>query len=365
MQTQWFEKVKKHPWTPAGFFIGGFLFDVLLLHRPDTLLQVLHQVFYLFLLTLLLAGSILEDHGLFKVSEKYQKYWKHHGHLSQFLLGTLLNVYAFFYFKSASLFISISFMLVVAALLVANEFLKLKRHRITLQLVLYFLCLTSFWLYIIPMLVGFVGITSFLLSLIVSNGFIWALYGLVGKRLARVGVPEDVKLSIRKKLLYSGYAVLASFVIFYALQVIPPVPLSLKYIGVFHTVSKENGTYVLKYSRPKWKFWQRGDQTFLARPGDTVSVFARVFAPRGFKDQLFVRWLLRNGRSWEKVDLIPISISGGRNDGFRGYTVKSNYQPGEYRIQIETTDGREVGRISMEIVADTDTAPREWFEERH
>jgi len=365
MQAAWFDKLKNHPWTPVGFFFAGFIFDVLVLHRPDTLLQVLHQALYLFLLTLLLAGAILEDHGLITVPARFARAWKYHAHLTQFLLGTLLNVYAFFYFKSASLLVSIGFMILVAALLVVNEFVRLPKHQITMKLVLYFLCLTSFWLYVIPMLIGFVGIASFMLAIVVSNGFIWILYKLVGRLTEKRTVAPEVKRALQKKMLGAGYGVLISFVIFYFLQVIPPVPLSLKYIGIFHSVTKAEGNYVLRYSRPKWKFWERGAQTFYSRPGDTISAFVRVFAPRGFKDQLYVRWLLRQPRGWEKVDLIPIPISGGRGDGFRGYTVKSNYQPGEYRVQIETTDGREVGRISLEVIADPETTPREWHEERH
>ncbi len=365
MTSVWIEKLKKHPWTPAGFFFAGFIFDVLLLHRPDTLLQVIHQALYLILLTLLLAGGILEDNGLFTPPLRFLKYWKYHSHLTQFLLGTLLNVYAFFYFKSASLLVSIAFMVLVGGLLVANEFLRIPRHQIVLKLVLYFLCLTSFWLYIVPMLVGFIGILSFILALVISNGFIWMIYGLVGRIVEKKAVSHEVKRSIQKKMLGSGYGVLIVFILFYTLQIIPPVPLSLKYIGIFHSVEKENGAYVLKYTRPWWKFWERGDQTFYTRPGDSIAAFVRVFAPRGFKDQLFVRWMLRTSQGWQKVDLIPINVSGGREDGFRGYTVKSNYQPGEYRVQVETTDGREVGRISLEVIADPETTERVWQIDRH
>ncbi len=365
MEAAWFKKVKEHPWTPVGFFFGGFIFDVLLLHRPDTLLQVLHQALYLTLLTLLLACGILEDYALFEVPEKYKRYWKYHAHLTQFLLGTLLNVYAFFYFKSSSLLVSIGFMFLVAGLLVANEFVKIPRHQTLLKLVLYFLCLTSFWLYIIPMLVGYIGLVSFILALVVSNGFIWALYGLINRMSEKRAVPLEVKRSIQRKLLGSGYGVLTAFLLFYLLQIIPPIPLSLKYIGIFHEISKENGEFVVKYSRPWWRFWERGDQTFYARPGDSINAYVQVFAPRGFRDQLFVRWQLRGTHGWQKVDLIPISVSGGREEGFRGYTVKSNYQPGEYRVQIETTDGREVGRISLEVIADVETTEREWHVDRH
>ncbi|HEX4922592.1 MAG TPA: DUF2914 domain-containing protein, partial [Bdellovibrionales bacterium] len=53
--------------------------------------------------------------------------------------------------------------------------------------------------------------------------------------------------------------------------------------------------------------------------------------------------------------------SGGREEGFRGFTFKQNYQPGDWRVKIETTDGREIGRITFEVVA-ADTVPVREFE---
>jgi hypothetical protein len=93
-----------------------------------------------------------------------------------------------------------------------------------------------------------------------------------------------------------------------------------------------------------------------------VYVFFRIFSPSRFADRVQVRWYWRAGGGiggWALQDAIPIDILGGREQGFRGYGFKSNYQPGSWKVQVETTDGREIGRIyfDLELAAQS---PRMW-----
>src|SRR5690606_3919128 len=116
------------------------------------------------------------------------------------------------------------------------------------------------------------------------------------------------------------------------------------------------GSYVLKYSRPWWLFWERGAQTFYALPGDKLNCFVRIFSPTGFQDKVFLHWLRKNQRGqWESQDRISNEIVGGRDEGFRGFATKSNYTHGDWRVQIETEDGREIGRIHFEVVLGTES----------
>jgi hypothetical protein len=63
-----------------------------------------------------------------------------------------------------------------------------------------------------------------------------------------------------------------------------------------------------------------------------------------------MRWYWKdNARGWKLHDSIPIKIVGGRDQGFRGYGLKSNYQPGAWKVQVETTDGREIGRVYFDL----------------
>jgi hypothetical protein len=160
----------------------------------------------------------------------------------------------------------------------------------------------------------------------------------------------------RNQILVPFGLVLVGFLAFYLVKLIPPVPLSIPFIGVYHSVEKTEEVYRLSHERPVWRFWQHGDQEFLAQPGDKVYVFFRVFSPTRFSDQVLMRWYWKE-RGWTLQDSIPIKIVGGREQGFRGYGFKSKYQPGEWKVQIETTDGREIGRVyfNLEIAPE---APR-------
>jgi len=154
----------------------------------------------------------------------------------------------------------------------------------------------------------------------------------------------------RRQMLVPLGGVLIGFLVFYYLRLIPPVPLSIPFIGVYHAVEKTQDSYRLSHERPAWRIWHHGDQEFLAQPGDKVYVFFRIFSPTRFSDQVQLRWYWKDDpRGWALQDTIPIKILGGRAEGFRGYGFKSNYQPGEWKVQVETADGREIGRVYFQL----------------
>ena len=73
-----------------------------------------------------------------------------------------------------------------------------------------------------------------------------------------------------------------------------------------------------------------------------------------------MRWYWKpEGKRWELQDSIPIDIIGGRAQGFRGYGFKSNYQPGAWKVEVETTNRwtREIGRIYF-VVESVPEGPR-------
>lgn len=359
---QYFEQAKafshKHKkWEPLVFFTAGFIFDAFLLHRIDDPLMLTHQFIYLCLAAFIISWDLLREGTEISGPKWIAKAWSYREGILHFLLGTLLNVYTIFYFKSGTFFSSFIFLIILAALLYLNEVRPPKISKHLLRNALFALCLISYMNILVPILLGSIGILVFILAIVVATIIHSALVYFLAKKLP----PNKIKREIRAP--FFGVAIV--YVLLYVLKVLPPVPLSVKHMGIYHEVTKEEGFYKLGYTRASWKFWESGDQTFEARPGDKIFCYIQVFSPSRFKDQLFVRWQYDDPKlGWTKADSIPLGIIGGREEGFRGMTSKSNYTPGDWRVSVETSDGRQIGRIGFTVVTSNDPAPTLTYEFR-
>jgi len=340
----------------AAFFAAGFVFDMLTVGRIDSWATIGQQVVYLAVIMAALLQMFHEQGRpapeLAGMARLKRWTYEYRGAAVHFLLGALLNLYAIFFFKSSSLAVSFAFLAFLVALLLANESRRFKALGLPVKFALLALCFLSFFAYLLPVLAGSIGLAMFLASMLAGSLPLAAAGWWI-----RRSAPARFALARRQILLPLG-CVLVGFLGSYLFRLIPPVPLSIPFIGVYHSVERTAEGYRLAHEREWWRFWHNGDQAFRAQPGDRVVVFFRIFSPSRFADQVQVRWFWRpEGRGWVLQDTIPINIVGGREEGFRGYGVKSNYQPGSWKVQVETKDGREIGRIyfDLELAAE---APR-------
>jgi hypothetical protein len=338
-------------------FIGGFVVDILTVERIDSWFTIGQQVLYLTVITLALMQMFLEQAGPAPVPEGMlvirRWYHRYRSAILHFFLGTLLNLYAIFFFKSSSLLVSFSFLGVLVLVLIANETPRLKALGLPFKFALLSLCFLSFFALIVPTVIGSLGTAVFLTSILLGC---LPLAGLAWWAMSRS--PELLPKARRQILVPLGL-VLIAYLVSYLYKVTPPVPLSIPFMGIYHFVERTEEGYRLSHERPMWRFWHNGDQHFYAQPGDRVYVFFRIFSPSRFSDQVVVRWYLKKEVTdrWQLQDQIPIKIVGGREQGFRGYGFKTNYQAGYWRVRVETTDGREIGRIHFTL-ATLPEAPR-------
>ena len=77
-----------------------------------------------------------------------------------------------------------------------------------------------------------------------------------------------------------------------------------------------------------------------------------MFAPRyRLNTTIQHRWEWRDPASgdWVLQQTVPITIRGGREEGYRADSVKTAPQPGQWRVNITTIDGRAIGRVRFSV----------------
>ena len=132
---------------------------------------------------------------------------------------------------------------------------------------------------------------------------------------------------------------------FYFLNWIPPVPLSMKFGGMYHEVKRSGDHFELSYERAWYESWKQSNTTFTA--DEPIYCFTAVFAPVTLKTTVYHHWFYRSdkGKPFSHADKIPLKIAGGREGGYRAYTFKQGLDPGDWRVDVETEDGRVIGRV--------------------
>ncbi len=334
------------PWKALAFFAAGFVFDAFLVRRIDETRTLVQQGLYLVVDAALLARIIAWRQGPPHPGRWRERLPRAADWLLHFTLGTLLNAYALFYVKSASGLASVLFFVIIASLLLVNELPSMRRLGPVVLYGLYSFCLTSYFAYLYPVLFGRMRWWMFVLAVATA-----------AVPLAAIGVAHHRWTHDRRQVVLHALApslgVQAVLLVLYTFKLIPPVPLSLMDIGIYHGVERTtSGAYRLTYATPPWvRFWQRDDSRFVARPGDRVFCFFRVFAPTGFHDDVRVAWFYRQAsQGWMPAGDVPIAVTGGRDIGFAGYAYKQNWRSGDWRVVVDTADGREIGTRRFSIV---------------
>ena len=81
-----------------------------------------------------------------------------------------------------------------------------------------------------------------------------------------------------------------------------------------------------------------------------------MFAPTNLTKKIYHEWQIYsdNKSEWLTSDKRGYELIGGREGGYRGYTMKKNIRPGEWRVNIITEDDLLLGTINFDIISDND-----------
>lgn len=330
-------------------FLAGFVMDNLTLNRVDQLFDnlILFSYVILAMLSILLLYAGMADRLGVRVSA-WLRVWM--PAVMQYAFGGLLSGMLIFYGRSGSFLESWPFLILILGVIYGNETIRSRHTRLVYNLTIFFVGLFAYVVLIIPVLTGKMGAGIFAIS-----GGIALLIMLVFFKLVEWVVPNFVHIHKRNVLFAIGVVYLL-FNALYVTNIIPPIPLSMKHVGIYHGVVKINESYKLTYEKPPWWQWYRAsDEVFHYTKGDSLYCYASVFAPSRLNTKIYHRWERydASARTWVLYARMAYDIAGGRGDGYRGYTVIDNYTDGVWRCVVETERGQVIGKERFTIEAGT------------
>ena len=330
---------------PLTAFIGGFLWDALTLGQRVKTLDFWRLCGFLLgeaLLIYWLAyrykhANLPPDSDNHTPSRWQLARWQAPYLLLQFFFGGLFSALFILYVKSSGHFSAWFAAGGLGALLVANEFWRDNyARRFTLNWVLFALSAILLMNFVLPHAAGSLDARWFYVSAALGLLLAHVLY-----RLAP-GSPGRIE---------PAWGLAGVLLLAWHLDMIAPVPLVKRAVGVGQQFSQHAGAYQLQVENSeKWQFW-RDQATKIHLPQNSLLYgVSAVFAPRGVTAPLQHQWLRRSeSGDWITVTLIRFSASGGREGGFRGYSYLKNPTPGEWRLIVATQDGRTISTLAFSL----------------
>lgn len=343
--------VKNERWLSPSALIGGFVVDALTIRNLGLVEQTILLLVYLGIIATAIVAAHLVEEKMWdgRVATRLKPLFSL---VALFTFGSLFSAFLIFYSRDASLVASWPFLLFLALAFFGTEAFKRYQERLTFQVSLLYFGLFSFSIYLVPVLVKEMGPGTFFVSSLLSLGVLVLFL----RFLSRLG-PIRFEKSYRE-ITISTAIIFCVMQVLYFTNAIPPIPLALKDIGVYHHVTREGSSYVLVgESKTDTRFFFERPVVHV-RSQENVSVFSSVFAPTALKTQIVHVWerFDSDKGEWFVESTVPFSITGGRDGGYRGYSVKATPKPGEWRVSVKTPQGQLIGRIHFTIER-TEVAP--------
>jgi hypothetical protein len=270
--------------------------------------------------------------------------------LAQLTIGGLLAGFVVFYSKSASLLVSWPFILLLLIIVIGNEILRGYREHLVFQTVLFYFSLYALLIFALQVYTHTIGQKVFLQSTAASLGIFALFLGLLAaiewSRLKKVLVPILASTTVLTALIVGAYVT----------RLIPPIPLIMRQGGIYQQVQREGSGYTVRGEALRHRFALLEDVDPRSRiihhlPGTPLYAFSAVYAPSAFSTSVVHVWQKRDMRGhWQTEATIAFSLSGGREQGYRGYSLKNDPEPGEWRILVQTLSGQTIGTIRFTLV---------------
>lgn len=276
--------------------------------------------------------------------------------ITQFALGGFWSAFVIFYGRSAVLGVSWPFLIFLFLIFLGSEYFHQYHERLVFTSVLFFFALYNCAIFIVPIYTGSMGTMIFLLSGLVAI-CAFALFTI----LLRIVAPERFLADIWR-IRVGAFAIIGVMSLFYFTGILPPLPLSAEAAGIYHSVWRVPDDYLATSESEPWQVRYLGvSPTLHVAPGETLSAYSSIFAPTALATTIRHKWQWYDptAKRWILKATVAYPIAGGREGGYRGYTTVFARDAGEWRVSVETVDGRHIAQIPFTVEQVATSSPTE------
>lgn len=263
---------------------------------------------------------------------------------AQYAFGGLLSGFLVFYTAHSVVTVSWPFLIVLALVFIGNEYFRMYKQYLVFQTSLLFFSLYAYMTFGVPLMLKSIGPMVFALSTALTV-LIFILFLALLRFLNASRYMES-----RTRIVQVCAVILIAVSGSYAFGVIPPIPLAMKDAGVYHALTKVPGGYrVLTEEKRAW--WDVRTTVVRHTPDEYLYAYSAVAAPVQFGSTIVHRWERYDMKEnqWVTMSTVAFPITGGRAEGYRGYSQQSSLPSGKWRVSVETQNGQVIGRIRFDI----------------
>lgn len=261
--------------------------------------------------------------------------------------GSLLSFVFVYYSRGSDLFTSWPLLLTILVVMILNEVVK-DTNRLLLDFGIYVLSLTLYSIFVVPVIMKRLGDIPFSISIGLS--VFCALW--FAKKLHKVADTHDIYHSFWKRSYMVSWGIPMLVLGLYFGSVIPAVPLTLAEANIYTHVSRNPATGEYTFGQMAEKSINPFKERIATyEPGKILFFFTRIKAPIELRAKVTHVWEYYDEAKgkWLETQRISYQISGGREGGYRGYTVKDNMKQGLWRITVLVDDKRSIGSIKLRV----------------
>ncbi|MDQ5962569.1 MAG: hypothetical protein QG653_376 [Patescibacteria group bacterium] len=342
-----FHHLKEHATTII--FVSALLFDFIVL--PDAGHALTRYLGYTYLFIVALFIFIREWVISRNRATKFEN--KIHGWLSfgiAYFSGAALSFVLVYAVRGADVSASWPLFAILFISILINEVVSAHSFRLLLDIGVLFMATLFFTVFNAPFYFGVQNDATFAASvaitMVVSLVYIYILKNV--SETTEHETPKFISLALGIPMFIG---------MFYFLNAIPAVPLSLKDAGVYHRVVRIEGGEFLAVTeeRGRFAFFQEifsSHEHILLPSDDGVYFYSSVSAPAKITAPISHVWEYydETTKRWVESTVVSFDLTGGREDGYRSYSKKENILEGTWRVTIKVDKKRVVGRRTFTII---------------